>query len=303
MDAAHPDHHELDRIATEVAAAFDVLPGVVAVAMAGSRMAGAADPASDLDLYVYAAQPPPLSARQTIAASFATRFEVGNDVWEPGDEWIDERSGAGVDVIHRAPLWIEDQLDRVLGRHETSLGYSTCLWHNVLHSRPLVDREGWYRRLQAAADRPYPAELKRAIVARNHPLLRGSISSYSRQLRLAVDRGDAVGVQHRTTALLASYFDIIFAVNDLPHPGEKRLRWHATTRCPSLPVGFAHDLDALLAIPPTGAGDALLDCAGALLDRLDEWLAEHDLGGIGTGSDPAHAGLAGATTDSGFHRG
>jgi len=41
------------RVAGEVAAAYATLPGVLAVALAGSQTTGAADPHSDLDLYVY----------------------------------------------------------------------------------------------------------------------------------------------------------------------------------------------------------------------------------------------------------
>jgi len=135
------------------------LPGVVAVAAGGSRAADVADADSDVDLYVYAPEPPPLEARARVAAAFSPAAEIGNDAWEPGDEWVDARSGVTVDVIYRTPAWIEEQLDRVLVRHQASLGYSTCLWHNVLRARPLVDPDGWYARLRASADRPYPEPL------------------------------------------------------------------------------------------------------------------------------------------------
>jgi hypothetical protein len=43
---------------------------------------------------------------------------------------------------------MEGELARVLDRHEASLGYSTSLWHNVLTSKPLNDRSGWFAALQ-----------------------------------------------------------------------------------------------------------------------------------------------------------
>jgi predicted nucleotidyltransferase len=230
-------------------------PAVVAVALAGSRAAGANDPASDFDLYVYAAAEVPVAFRRTLAAPDA---EIDNRFWEPGDEWIDLAAGAHFDVMFRSPAWIEDQLDRVLVRHEASIGYSTCFWYNVLHSEALYDPQGWYHRLQERARVPYPEELQRAIVAKNWPILRKNQSSYRRQTELALQRGDAVSVQHRTTALLASYFDIWFALAREPHPGEKRLLQRLTEAEAAL-------VRAVIDSPP----DQLLSRLDALLDALD----------------------------------
>ena len=233
-------------LAASVAAAFANLPDVAAVALAGSGVTVAADEQSDVDLYVYAGAPVAIADRVAIATGFATRSEVGNEFWEPGDEWIDTQTGRHVDVMYRTPDWIEEQLKRVLVRHEASVGYSTCFWHNVLHSTPLFDRSGWYRGLQATAARPYPQPLRRAIIARNHPILRQTLSSYLAQIERAVRRGDSVSIQHRVTALLASYFDVLFAVNELPHPGEKRLLQFAATRCTKTPPDMETQINALL---------------------------------------------------------
>jgi len=267
--------------AASVAAAFATLPEVAAVALAGSGATGVADEESDVDLYVYAGAPITMADRIAVATSFAAHAEVGNDFWEPGDEWIDAQTERHVDVMYRTPLWIEEQLERVLVRHEASVGYSTCFWHNVLHSTPLFDRSGWYRRLQEAAARPYPQPLRCAIIAKNHPILRQTLSSYLAQIERAVRRGDSVSIQHRVTALLASYFDVLFAVNELPHPGEKRLLQLAATRCSKIPAEMETQINAVLETAARPATCVVIDQIDALLESLDALLWNEQLLPIG----------------------
>ena len=264
-------------LAQQVAEAFAALPQVVAVAMAGSRTTDAADDQSDIDLYVYAAEPSVIRDRVAIATRLAAHSEVGNHFWEPGDEWIDARTGLHVDVMYRTPDWIAEHLERVLVRHEALVGYTTCFWANVLYSEPLVDRGRWYRDMQEMAARPYPEPLRRAIVAKNHPILRRTISSYLAQIERAVRRGDSVSIQHRVTALLASYFDILFAVNELPHPGEKRLLQFALTQCTKVPPGMETQMNALLETAARPATPEVVQHVNALLDDLDGLLANEGL--------------------------
>jgi hypothetical protein len=256
-------------LAQTVAMRFAAICEVEAVALAGSRTAQFTDEKSDIDLYVYSRETIPTFLRAKIPCQ-AKRAEIGNSFWEPGDEWIDRETGVAVDVMFRTTSWIEEQLNRVLERHEASIGYSTCFWYNVRNSCALVDSSGWFRVLQQRAEeQPYPQELKRAIVAKNHPVLRGTISSYLHQIELAFRRNDSVSVNHRVAALLASYFDIVFALNEQPHPGEKRLLQFAETLCPKLPPDMAERVQALLS---DLANESLVDRANRLLDGLDDWL-------------------------------
>lgn len=77
-------------------------------------------------------------------------------------------------------------------------------------------------------------------------LLTGNLPSYDGQIKKALRRGDNVSVNHRTAAFLESYFDIIFAVNGLTHPGEKRMAAYAKAHAGILPAGFEENLDTLL---------------------------------------------------------
>jgi hypothetical protein len=252
-------------LAASVAVRFQVFPQVRAIALAGSHCAAQPDAFSDLDLYVYADAEIPPAARCAIASACAGRSEIDNRFWEPGDEWIERASGIGIDLMYRRPDWIEAQLDRLLVRHQASVGYSTCFWWNVLHSHALYDPSGWFGALQQTARRPYPPELQRAIIAKNYPILRRNISSYRRQVEIAIARRDSVGVGHRVTAFLASYWDILFAVNQTPHPGEKRTVEYVRRLCSKLPEGWEPDVEALLASPALAHLDRLTD-------RLDELL-------------------------------
>jgi predicted nucleotidyltransferase len=269
---------EITSIAEKIAARFSSLPQVLAVVLAGSQGSLVSDNLSDLDFYVYIAEEIPVETRAAIAREFAQRFEINNLFWEPGDEWIHTQSGRGIDIMYRSTSWIEEQLDSVLVKHQAKVGYTTCFWFNVLHSMPLFDRMGWFERLLQVARQPYPDPLRKAIVAKNYPILRKNISSYLHQLELAVERHDLASINHRTSALLASYFDIIFAVNSVPHPGEKRLVEFVKTLCQKYPSNFEEQLDSLLKATSVNSGDSdLLDRANALIDSLDEFLIAEGL--------------------------
>ena len=240
-----PHLQEVPPLAKAIADKYAALPQVMAVMLAGSRTSGAANEASDYDFYVYIQSDIPLEIRQTIAQEFAERIEINNQFWETGDEWIDIHSGSGVDVMYRTPQWIEEQIERVLVHHQASVGYSTCFWWNVLTSVPLSDAKGWFKKLQEKANQPYPEKLKRAIIAKNYPILRHNISAYTHQLEVAISRKDCVSIIHRTSALLSSYFDIIFAVNSVPHPGEKRLVEWVNRLCTKVPDGLEEHIQSM----------------------------------------------------------
>ena len=259
-------------VAERIAREFASLPQVEAIAMAGSSGSEFADAESDVDLYVYVTEDIPLDERTRIAAG-SPRVEIGNTTWEPGDEWIDPATGTPVDVMFRHVRWIEEQLDRVLVRYQASPGYSTCFWYNILHSEALFDRNGWFATLEKRAAVSYPPELRKAIIAKNYPLLRRNQSSYMHQIELAVKRDDPISVNHRVAALLASYFDVLFAVNELPHPGEKRILEHAKASCSRLPGGIERQVRELAKNP----ADDVLKQINALVDGLDESLVGEGL--------------------------
>jgi predicted nucleotidyltransferase len=278
MQPADLDRH-LD-LARRIARELAPHPAVAAVALAGSRanVAAAIDPASDIDVYVYTREEIDAPTRRAVveATGGATRANLGLDYWGPGDEWLHAGTGIHVDAIYFDAGWMEDQVDRVLVRHEPSLGYSTCFWHTARASTPLEDPHGWFEALQRRADVAYPEALRRAIINRNHPVLRGVLPAWANQVAKAARRGDLVSINHRLTGFLASYFDIVFAVNRLPHPGEKRLIDLAVAMCPRLPDGMASDVTEILRTATVEPGElaARLD---RLCERLDDLLRTEGL--------------------------
>jgi hypothetical protein len=264
------------RLAYRLSKSFARFPQVEAVAWAGSLTTGSAiDQASDIDLYVYITRPIPLKDRLDLVEELggASWADMGLDFWGPGDEWFDASTGIEVDAMYWEPGWMEETLDRVLEQHHASLGYTTCFWHTLLNSQILFDRSAWLARLRQKYDRPYPEELRRAIINRNRVVLRDVIPGYRNQIEKAVKRTDLVSINHRVSALVASYFDILFAFNRVPHPGEKRLVEQAQRMCPRLPRNMAAQLETVLHC----AGDThprLVEEIDRLLDDLEAFLDE-----------------------------
>jgi hypothetical protein len=266
------------QLAHEIAGLFTALPQVEAVALGGSRGRGSAttDRASDIDLYVYTHGDVPLADRHAIVerSGGATVANLNLHYWGPGDEWINARTGIEVDIVYFDATWMQDQVVRVVEQHQASMGYSTCLWFTVWQSLILSDPKAWFASLQQRCQVDYPEPLRRNIIALNHPVLRGIIPAYAHQIEKAVVRRDLVSINHRVAALLASYFDIIFALNRQLHPGEKRMVELATRNCTLLPANMEVDLASILLLTEAEIVE-LPSRVATLLDHLDRLLEQN----------------------------
>jgi len=234
----------LPRLLSEVVEGLKARPEVDAILLAGSRGdGGTIDAVSDWDLYVYLSAPLPLEVRKTLLAPRSTLLELDNHHWEPEDDG-ELNDGTAYELIYRRWDELTSGLERVVEGFEASVGYSTCFWHNLLSSQVLFDRTGRAAATKSRFSTPFPEALKRAIVAKNWPLLNQSVSSFRGQVSQALKRGDWISVQHRTAAFLASAFDLVFAANGKTHPGEKKLLAHSLT-LPALPSDWAQLLAAV----------------------------------------------------------
>ncbi|MDY0287307.1 MAG: DUF4037 domain-containing protein [Sphaerochaeta sp.] len=240
--------------------------GLQALVLSGSRTGLVIDDLSDYDLYVYSEEPLSLEIRHEMASLFASRAEIGNSFFDEGDELF-LADGTAVDIMYRSLEWAQQQVDWVWKTHHASVGYSTAFIHNLKTATILHDSDGRFAHIQKQLDTPYPKELTKAITAKNYPLLRSKLmASYYEQIEHAMVRHDLVSQAHRTSALLASYFDILFAINAQNHPGEKKLVTWAKKTCKLLPEAFEGMVDQV--VEQIGQKE-LLQLIDSLLDGLD----------------------------------
>jgi len=269
------------QLAQNIADLFAALPQVEAVALGGSRGKGpgTSDSASDIDLYVYTHGDIPLELRREFVekAGGAARADLNLNYWGLGDEWLHAPTGIEVDVNYFDTSWMEEQVTRVMDRHQPSLGYTTCFCYTVHQSGVFYDPHAWFARLQQQCRVDYPQSLRQNIIAFNYPVLRGNIPAYAHQIEKAVKRLDMVSLNHRLAALLASYFDIVFALNRQLHPGEKRQVEFALNNCAVLPSNMDADINAILLTTAAEVPD-LPKRITRLLDHLDQTLKAEGFG-------------------------
>ncbi len=236
---------------------FAALPDVEAIALGGSRAGTDYDEKSDYDLYIYCSGIPHEGMRKGILEKYCQYMEIGNSFWELEDD-CRLKDGTDIDILYRNMEDFSQTIRSVVEGHNAYNGYTTCMWHNLLHSRILYDKSGKLENLQDKYRIPYPDGLRKNIISKNLRLLTGNLPSYDAQIRKAVARKDMVSVNHRTAAFLESYFDIIFALNRLTHPGEKRMAQYAKEQAEILPAGFEENLDGLFEDLFTAPDRALL---------------------------------------------
>jgi len=173
-------------------------------------------------------------------------MEIGNSFWELEDD-VTLIDGIDMDIIYRNMDDFEKTISSVVMDCIPWNGYTTCMWHNLITSQIVLDKNKKLNTLQEKYRIPYPRRLKENIISNNLKLLNGMLPSFDTQIKKAEHRGDLVSVNHRITEFLASYFDIIFALNEMTHPGEKRMQSICSKECRVLPYHFDENLDRLFA--------------------------------------------------------
>ena len=217
---------------------------VEAIALGGSRATGRNDEKSDYDVYVYLSDFVDEKIRRDVLEKYCKYMEIGNSFWELEDD-VTLKDGIDMDIIYRNMTDFENMISSVVDNCVAWNGYTTCMWHNLITSMIVYDKSDKLKELQTRYQIPYPKDLKKNIISKNMNLLSGMLPSFDTQIEKAEKRKDFVSVNHRVTEFLASYFDIIFALNEMTHPGEKRMQSICSKECKILPNNFNENLSKL----------------------------------------------------------
>ncbi len=221
------------------------IPQVEAIALGGSRSGEVFDEKSDYDVYLYCTGSVADEVRKAILDKYCSYIELSNHFWELEDNCT-LKNGIDIDILYRNIEDFTADVASVVEGFNARTGYTTCMWHNLITCKIIYDKDS---RLQAMKERfsvPYPQELKKNIISKNMSLLSGMLPSYDGQILKAVKRKDLVSINHRTSAFMESYFDILFALNEKTHPGEKRLV-SLSKKLSILPENFEENINKLFA--------------------------------------------------------
>ncbi|WP_297630880.1 DUF4037 domain-containing protein [uncultured Clostridium sp.] len=197
------------------------LDEVELIMLGGSRAVSKNDQLSDYDVYVYSNRKIDIEKRKIILEESLKYYEIENKFWEEEDDGI-LKDGKEIEIIYRNINFIDSQFNYTFKEYKASIGYSTCMIHNVLTSKVIYDKNNIIEEYRKKYNY-YPNELKKNIILQNIKLIDDKMPSLSYQIKKAIKRNDIISINHRIAEYLAIYFDILFAINERFHPGEKRL--------------------------------------------------------------------------------
>lgn len=201
------------------------LKEIDAILLGGSRATNTYDEKSDYDFYVYINKPISSEVRKKVLDKYCSYMEYGNEFWELEDDGI-LNNGIEIEFIYRSIIDIENMMKSLQDKN-VGHGYTTCFLDNLLDSKIMFDKTGKLLQLKEENKNTLNAVLAKKIIEENYPLIKDSMPALLGQVKKAVGRNDLLSINHRITEYFAIYFDIVFAVNLEPHPGEKRMLEYA----------------------------------------------------------------------------
>lgn len=263
--------------------------GEYGIAIGGSYAKGSGDSLSDVDIYLFANEVLPAARRdERVVAELGAQarpqswgaddpfVQGGTDFWHAGQRvecWL--RSTREVDGTLRACAGGEVRREYVVWTVMGFLGYTALA---DVHSMKVVDDpHGTLARWKTAVA-TYPEALRQNILGRFMP--EAAFWPENFHYRTAVQRADVIYTSAIVQQVLQALIQVVFALNRVYFPGEKRLA-QAMETLPVQPSGFARRVQEIL-------GPATVDVAGletqrrALADLVAEMraLTRHPTPGV-----------------------
>ena len=216
-----------------------------AIVLSGSKTSLINDEMSDYDIYIYSKERVNIETRKNFAEKYSSYYEIGNDYFEHGDEFIID--DICFDFMYRDLSFAENEINYIWRECNSKIGYTTAFLYNIKNSKIIYDKDFKFKSLQEELNKEYPNKLKENIINKNLAVMKDKkCASFFEQLEKAIKRKDIISVNHRITAILSSYFDILFALNKELHPGEKKLIKYTYKLCKLLPENFDNDIENII---------------------------------------------------------
>ncbi len=223
---------------------------------------GLADEVSDIDIHVYWTDPlAPANERSEQLAAIADTGTVRAGLTSWGLEDHFSVGGRPFELIYRRWDDIVGEVDRAYDVGLPSQGFTTAILYAIAHGLPLHDPSGELGSAKDRLSREFPEATRTALLRREPPLLRFNL----KLLQQAQGRSDLLFAQQVRYKLQMLFFDVLFALNRMYHPGEKRLLEHVR-RCPIRPADCGVRWEAVARLPSDDP--ALLDELGSLVGEL-----------------------------------
>lgn len=217
-----------------------------AIVLSGSKTSLINDGMSDYDVYIYSKERINIETRKNFAEKYSSYYELRNDYFEYGDEFI--INDICFDFMYRDLSFVENEINYIWKNCNSKIGYTTAFLYNIKNSKIIYDKDFKFKSLQEELNKEYPNKLKENIINKNLAVMKDKkCTSFFEQLEKAIKRKDIISVNHRITAILSSYFDILFALNKELHPGEKKLIKYVYKLCKLIPENFEKDIKNIVA--------------------------------------------------------
>nr|MDQ2997192.1 DUF4037 domain-containing protein [Chloroflexota bacterium] len=213
-----------ESIVQHLVAVLADLPGVAAIALGGSTAAGFADESSDLDVYVYYHEPLAASAdRATRLCALADEGTLEAGILTFGLEDHLHVQQKLIELIYLDLDRLIAEADRAYSQGLSSEGYTTSLLYILFRNHVFHDATGEVTALRARLHAAYPEPTRTRLLREQPAVLR----YFLELLHVSRRRDDLLYVQHMRYSIQMIFFNLLFALNRMYHPGGKRLLPHA----------------------------------------------------------------------------